>query len=127
MMTAFVQLTSNLGPFFELGPTAIRKREKGVETVFALDDIVRVRAFMLGGGGGLELVTADGRKMIVVSSREMGRGSPRLTEPARGQYRAFVAALHSRLVASGRPIDFVRGLIFKKRYDPRAIPEAVLP
>lgn len=121
-----MHLESNLGATFDLGPETITKSEKGVVTIMRLADIVRVRALTLGGGGVLELVTADDRKMVVVSSREIGRGSPRLREPARGEYRAFAAELHRRLAASGN-VTFVRGLIFKKRYDPTSIPESVLP
>ena len=121
-----MHLESNLGVSFDLGPDTITRREKGVETILALADVVRVRAFTLGGGGGLELVASDGRKFLVVSSREIGRGSPRLTEPARGQYRAFAAELHRNLAARG-DVTFVRGLIFKKAYDPLAIPEDALP
>jgi hypothetical protein len=121
-----MHLESNLGATFDLGPETITKWEKGGETIMKLADIVRVRSFTLGGGGVMELATADGRKLLVVSSREIGRGSPRLKEPARGEYRAFAAELHRRLAATGNA-KFVRGLIFKKAYDPAAIPEAVLP
>jgi hypothetical protein len=121
-----MHLESNLGATFDLGPETITKREKGGETIMRLADVVRVRSFRLGGGGVMELVAADGRKLLVVSSREIGRGSPRLKEPARGAYRAFAAELHRRLAMTGKTA-FVRGLIFKKPYDPHAIPDAVLP
>ena len=121
-----MHLQSNLGATFDLGPETITKREKGTETIMRLADVVRVRSLLLGGGGVMELAAADGGKLVVVSSREIGRGSPRLKEPARGEYRAFAAELH-RLLASIGTATFVRGLIFKKRYDPTAIPEAVLP
>ena len=120
-------LTSNLGPTFVLAPDAIRRMETGAETELALDQIVRVRAMTVGGGGVLELVAADGRKLVVVSSRELGRGSPRLTEPARSEYHGFVRELHRHLVATGRPVEYLGGLIFKKRYDPLAIPDNVMP
>ncbi len=121
-----MHLESNLGATFDLGPETITKWEKGRETIMKLADLVRVRSFTLGGGGVMELVASDGRKLIVVSSREIGRGSPRLKEPARGEYRAFAEELHRRLAALGNT-TFVRGVIFKKPYDPHAIPEAVLP
>jgi hypothetical protein len=95
--------------------------------VFAFSNVTRVQSIMLGGGGVIELTATSGDKMIVCSSREIGRGSPRLKEPARGEYRLFTTELHKRLVAAGQPIEFVGGLIFKKKYDPLAIPEKLLP
>jgi len=121
-----MHLESNLGAKFDLGPETITKWDQGGESIMKLADIVRVRSFTLGGGGVMELAAADGRKLVVVSSRETGRGSPRLKEPARGEYRAFAAELHRRLAASGN-VKFVRGVIFKKPYDPLAIPDAALP
>ena len=126
-MAETITLFSNLGPQFTLGPETIRRLDNGVEEVLAFDNIVRVRAMTLGGGGVVELTAGDGRKMLVVSSRETGRGSPRLKEPARGDYRNFAAELHRRLAACGHPIQFVGGMIFKKPYDPLAIPDKLLP
>jgi hypothetical protein len=123
-----LRLSSNLGATFTLGPESIRRLDsKGQETVLAFDNITRVRAMTLGGGGVLELSAGDGRKMVVASSREIGRGSPRLKEPARGEYIAFATELHRRLAATGNSIQFVRGWIFKKAYDPLALPASVLP
>jgi len=126
-MLETLRLTSNLGPIFLLGPESIRRLDNGKETVFAYDNITRVRAMLLGGGGVIELSAGDGRKMVVVSSREQGRGSPRLKEPARSEYISFATELHRRLAATGNSIQFVRGLIFKKAYDPLAIPDALMP
>jgi hypothetical protein len=123
-----LRLTSNLGPVFLLGSESIRCIDgKGQETVLAFDNITRVRAMTLGGGGVLELSAGDGRKMVVVSSREVGRGSPPLTEPARSEYIAFVTELHRRLAGRGTAVRYVRGWIFKKPYDPLVLPESVLP
>ena len=123
-----LRLTSNLGATFTLGPESIRRLDnKGTETVLAFDNIVRVRAMTIGGGGVLELSAGDGRKMVVVSSREIGRGSPRLKEPARSEYVTFATELHRRLAATGNSVQFVRGWIFKKPYDPLALPSSVLP
>ncbi|GEM_PF-5518436 len=120
-----LSLHSNLGPQFTLGPETIRRIDGGVEDVFAFTNVVRIRAMVIGGGGVLELSAGDGRKMVVLSSREdHGR---RLGEPARGTYRTFAAELHRRLVACGHSIEFVSGLIFKKRYNPLALPESILP
>jgi len=117
-------LRSNLGASFELGPDTIRRRDdKGAETVFALDNITRVRALVLGGGGVLELASGD-QKMVVVSSREV-RGP--ISEAARREYIEFVTELHRRLIAKGHPVEFVGGMIFKRKYDPRAIPPKLLP
>ena len=121
-----VLLISNLGARFELAADTLRCFEKGKETAISLPDVVRVKAMMLGGGGVLELTTADGRKVVVVSSREIGRGTKRLKEPARSEYRTFAAELHRRLATSGK-VDFISGWIFKKRYDPLALPENILP
>jgi hypothetical protein len=123
-----LRMSSNLGATFTLGPESIRCLDgKGAETVLAFDNVMRVRAMVLGGGGVLELAAGDGRKMVVCSSREIGRGSPRLKEPARSEYITFITELHRRLAATGNSIRFVRGWIFKKPYDPLAIPPAVLP
>jgi hypothetical protein len=123
-----MQIESNIAGMYVLGPNTITNRDsKGRETIMKLADVVRVRSFALGGGGVMELTALDGHKLVVASSREMGRRSQkRLKEPARSQYREFAAELHRRLAASGS-VKFVRGLIFKKPYDPMAIPETVLP
>jgi len=111
-------LTSNLGASFELGPTSIRKREKDVDSEMTFADVVRVRAMMLGGGGVLELASSDGRALVVVSSREIGRGSPRLTAPARGESIAFATELPRRLVDPNPSATFVAGGSLKQPAKP---------
>lgn len=69
-----MQLISSLGPRFSLGDDVIRCFDKNVETALAYDNVTRVRALRLGGGGVLELSGGDNKKLIVVSSREFVTG-----------------------------------------------------
>ena len=125
MTPSVLRFESNLGASFELHSERIVRKEKGIETVLSLSEILRVRTLVIGGGGVAELTARDGGKFVVVSSRE-DRGMP-LRDPARSEYRTFLVELHGRLAANHTPVEFVTGYFFKKRYDPRAIPEWLLP
>ena len=120
-----VALASLDGIRFELDATSVVRRAPTSVTALALADVVRVRTAMLGGDAFMELHAKDGRKLIVLSHREVGRA--RGGGAASEEYRAFARELHHRLVALGHAVAFVCGLFLQRAYDPHAIPERWLP